>query len=248
VAWSASADSSRSPSTLQDRLSDDDCGGPEPSALRRRLLSATAFVLGALVIVSLPQRPVDVARPAAPVDLPAWLAGEPARPDPLSPREREYFTRFGGSAARVTYGDRALLLVRTSAPLRHLHAPDECLTGAGHEVRHVGLARGRLPAAIYRSRSPDGSVYRVAVTYVSSRGELATNVAEVTWRWLRDPGATWTAYERIAPWDASAVGNDAFDRAVAAAFDLPSPALEPKTPQLTALQMSIPSTHAHKEN
>ena len=111
----------------------------------------------------------------------------------------------------------------TTAPLRHLHSPEECLAGAGHAVRYLGQTSGPIPSAVYRSTDPQGRVWRIAVSYVSERGELTTHVAEAVWRWLQAPGVSWRMIERIAPWDSPAAATALFDAAVWRALDLPLP-------------------------
>jgi exosortase/archaeosortase family protein len=182
------------------------------------------FLAAALLVVNLPARPIDVARALPLPTLPAALGEWTSNPLPLSAVEQAYFTRYGGAAARAGYGPHGLLLVRTSAPLRHLHAPDECLRGSGHEVRYVGVRHGALPTAIYRSTDAGGRSWRVSVSYVSSDGAWATSVAEAVWRWLRDARGgirTWTMVQRIAPWDLPEDEIAAWDAAVARALDLP---------------------------
>ena len=76
-------------------------------------------------------------------------------PAALTVWEVDYFTRYGGVAARARYGDNTLTVARTTAPLRHLHAPDECLRAAGHDVRHVGTRFGPLPTTTYSAEAPD---------------------------------------------------------------------------------------------
>ncbi|MFP4599269.1 MAG: exosortase T [Persicimonas sp.] len=181
----------------------------------------TLFLLAALAILFAPQKPVDVARPIDSIELPSNIGGHPASPRELSELERDYFTRFGGAAARASYGPHTLLLVRTSAPIRHLHAPDECLGGAGFDVELRGVSGQALPGATYLAGAPDGSRWRVVVTYVSDRGEVATSISEVVWRWLKDTDTTWTAVERFHPADAPYWEAEAFDAAVARAFDIP---------------------------
>ena len=180
------------------------------------------FLACALVIVNLPARPVDVARAMPAPVLPLVLGEWTSNPLPLSAAEQAYFTRYGGAAARAEYGPHGLLLVSTSAPLRHLHAPDECLRNAGFEVRYVGVRRGALPTAIYRSVDAEGRRWRVAVSYVGSDGAWATSVAEAVWRWMRSGHAsTWTMVQRITPWDIPEADSAAWDAAVARSLDLP---------------------------
>jgi exosortase/archaeosortase family protein len=188
-----------------------------------RLLGGMGFVFGTAVIISVPAHPVDVARSADPVALPASIAGLTGEMGALSRQERAYFTRYGGSAARAVYGSFALLVVSTSAPLRHLHGPDECLAGSGHRVRYVAARHGHLPTAVYRSVDPEGRRWRVAVTFVSDHGERAASVAEAVWRWLQRPATNWTMVQRIAPWGTPPSVLEAWDTAVARALDFPIP-------------------------
>jgi exosortase/archaeosortase family protein len=190
---------------------------------QRTRFAALAFLLAAIFIASLHARPVDVARKISAPKLPQRIGDFYAVPGHLSNIERHYFTRYGGGAARANYGPYSLLVVSTSAPLRHLHAPDECLAGAGHKVRYRGMTRQPLPTAVYRSEDPNGNRWRVAVTFISDRGEIATSVAEAVWRWLQEPDATWSMVQRIAPWQASVHTLAAWDAAVVRAMDLSVP-------------------------
>ncbi|MFP5307462.1 MAG: exosortase, partial [Gammaproteobacteria bacterium] len=154
---------------------------------------------------------------------PEQLGGYPAQPRALDAVERAYFARYGGGASKSAYGPFGLLLVSTRAPLRHLHAPDECLRGAGHQVRYLGLAHDGLPSALYRATDADGRSWRVAVSYVSDGGERAASVAEAVWRWLRAPGSTWTQVQRVAPWDVDAAERAHWEATLRRALDLPAP-------------------------
>ncbi|MGQ0546993.1 MAG: exosortase T, partial [Betaproteobacteria bacterium] len=194
-----------------------------PRALRGLPL---LFLACAVLVVNLPARPLDVARALPAPALPAALGEWTANPLALSAAEQAYFTRYGGGAARAAYGPSALLVVRTSAPLRHLHAPDECLRGSGHEVRYIGVHGGARPAAIYRSTDEAGRRWRIAVSYVAQNGQWAISVPEAVWRWLRAPRATgaWTMVQRITPWDLPDADARDWDDAVLRALDLaPAP-------------------------
>ena len=184
-------------------------------------LPGLAFLVACGGIVALPPQPLDVARPLSAPRLPGYVAAFAAQTGTLTDQERDYFTRYGGGAARAAYGPYGLLVVSTTAPLRHLHAPEECLAGAGHTVRYLGQTGGPIPSAVYRSTDPQGRVWRVTVTYVSERGEWTTHVAEAVWRWLQAPGTTWRMIERIAPWELPVEATATFDVAVWRALDLP---------------------------
>jgi exosortase/archaeosortase family protein len=175
---------------------------PPPSARAYRAWGL-ALVGAAVPAFVVPAAPIDVGAPAEPPPLPVSVGewtGERLAP---SAKEQAYYARFGGRLEKQRYWrgreSRTVMVVRTRAPLRHLHAPDECLIGEGHDAHLVGVrADGR--GAVYRSRAPDGAVWRVEVAYRSSRGEQAASPAEATWRWLRRPDTAWTMVQQISPW------------------------------------------------
>ncbi len=208
--------------------------GGRPVALDRGAPAhpATAFglALAAVVTLTIGGHPIDASGAVPAVHLPLQLDHRVADPVPLSPREQAYFVRYGGVAAKARYGAHAAMVVRTGSPLRHLHAPDECLLGAGHEVRLVGVrARDDVAGltAVYRSVDPTGAAWRVEVTFVDETGARATNPAHVAWRWLAGARTSWTMVQRISPW-ATCLSDPAacaaFDRALFAALDIPSEA------------------------
>ena len=183
---------------------------------------AAVFLVLALVIVNLPHRPVDVVRRDISIDLPERLAGYRAEPINLTAAEKSYFVQFGGAAAKAGYGANNLLIVRTSAPLRHLHTPDDCLRGLGFDVDYLGVTYAPAPTAIYRARARDGQAWLVHVSFVSDDGQVTSNVAEAVWRWMQSPGHVWSAVQRITPIDIPEADRLAWDRAVFASLDLPS--------------------------
>ncbi len=181
---------------------------------------AAAVLLAAIAITGLPRTALDVSAPATAQPLPLALNGQVRRPVQLAPREVAFFKQFGGWSAKANYGPHGLMLVSTSSPLRHLHGPDECLRGMRYEVEYLGAVFEPVPTAVYRATAPDGTKYRIDVTFVSSKGSATTNVATAVWQWLQGEAATWTAIQRISP---EALGGNAhaeFNRAVIAALDL----------------------------
>jgi exosortase/archaeosortase family protein len=180
-----------------------------------------AFCVLALLILQTPAKPIDVARVSSPPLLPSNLLGVAGKDDPLSKQEQVYFRRFGGGASRKFFGDSALLVVRTSAPLRHLHAPDECLRGSGHDVQYVGMDNRTIPTAVYRSIDPSGQPWRIRVSFVSNDGQQFHNVAAAVWHWIQHPGSTWSQIQRITPWSEVTEDADRFDAAALRALDIP---------------------------
>lgn len=187
-----------------------------------------ALLLAAVLITSLPRTPVDVARKEKPITLPLWIEGRAAEPIELSAQEKDYFTQFGGTAAKARYGNHTLMVIRTSSPLRHLHAPDECLRGLGFDVDYLGASFEPVPTAVYRATAPDGTAFRIDVSFVSERGTITTNVATAVWRWLHHGERIWTAVQRISPETVPESEHRAWGQAIAAALDLPTQAAFPR--------------------
>lgn len=162
--------------------------------------AALLFLPVALLIGALQPRPVDVSAHISPPEMPLVVAGFLQRAQALSAQERSYFEQYGGSAARAAYGPFGLLLVSTASPLRHLHDPTICLSGAGFEVQLLGTDHVNR-ATLYRAESSDTDAYSywVRVSYISDAGVLASSVSEVIWHWLRQPQSRWTMVQRIAP-------------------------------------------------
>jgi exosortase/archaeosortase family protein len=218
-----------------------------PTVGKGRRLLAWGFLAAAVAVNLAPPRPLDVSRSVPSLYAPKVLNGRMGEAVPLEPKEREYFLKYGGQALKTRYGDRALLLVRTSAPFRHLHAPDECLRGLGYQVQSAGFRPGPLPATEYRAAGPDGRIWRVSVTFLSDQGDKTPNMTEALWRWLIQPGSVWTAVQRIRPWDEplaepDSSGPDAWEQAVAAALDAhdwPTPE-RLSTPGLLAARPDFP--------
>ncbi len=182
---------------------------------------AISFLLLAILIVNLPVYPIDVARKIELPELPNFIGHFSAIHSDLSPDEQIYFTRYGGSAAKASYGPYGLLIVSTSAPLRHLHTPLECLSGIGHKVRYVTSIYGHLPTAIYHSIDPQGQQWSIRVTFVADNGMTTPYVSEAVWQWLQNRNMNWTMVQRIAPFDMLNKEIEEWDIAVSRALELP---------------------------
>lgn len=187
------------------------------------ILTAILFFAFSVVIVTLPKHAPDVAKRNIPLSLPQYLAGYTGQNIPLLPQEKKYFTQYGGSAFKASYGPHNLLAIRTSAPLRHLHSPDECLRGLGFKVQYVGMVYKPVPTAHYRVQDKQGSEFLISVSFVSDQGHITSNISEAVWLWLQKPQTTWTAIQRISPLNISATEHRRWEQAVLTSFDLTSP-------------------------
>ncbi len=183
---------------------------------------AAAALIAAVLITGLPRTAFDVSAPAAAKALPVTLNGHPKRRVELSAREAAFFNQFGGWSAKAEYGAHGLMLVSTSSPLRHLHGPEDCLRGLGYDVEYLGAVFKPLPTAVYRAIAPDGTAYRIDVSFVSDQGAVTTNVATAVWTWLQGEAGNWTAVQRISPEALPPEQHAQFNRAVIAALDLPA--------------------------
>jgi exosortase O len=181
---------------------------------------ALSFLMVAGGIVSLPKTPIDVARPNIKISLPTMIDNHKGIPSPLLPKEKIYFTQYGGAAAKASYGNNGLMLIQTSSPLRHLHSPDECLRGLGFEVQHVGISYDTIPTAVYKATTTEGQSYRIAVSFISDQDHHTSNVSEAVWRWVQEPDTVWSAVQRISPWEQDVSITHRWDRAVLAALDI----------------------------
>ena len=186
---------------------------------------ASVFLITAIGITQISGKAVDVSHADIPISLPAAINGQTANEIPLSTQEQNYFTAYGGSAKKASYGNKNLMIIKTSSPLRHLHAPDACLRGMGFDVDYIGASYKSLPTAIYKAVSEQGDAYRILVTFVSSDFKYTTtNISEAIWHWIQSPGQSWTAIQRISHWDDET--HLKFDQDVMASLSLKTQSLE----------------------
>ncbi|MBY0403666.1 MAG: exosortase T [Cyanobacteria bacterium] len=188
-----------------------------------KLSGSLLFLTLSLWIVQLPHHPLDTSRKLASVSLPKLLNGVAQQPIPLSPKESDYFVKFGGQAVKGNYGENTLLIVKTSSPLRHLHHPADCLKGLGFHVTYLGVNDDSIPSANYVASAPNGKQWRVVVSFVSNTGDYKTSVSEVIWDWFQHPQKDWTEIQRISPLDNSSDEQIHWEKSVISSLHLPPP-------------------------
>ena len=194
-----------------------------------KLFLASVFIIISATIANLSGKPLDTAKAFTLPSLPIMIQQHYAQPIALLEKEQDYFTQYGGYAQKAIYGERQLLLSKTSSPLRHLHAPDECLRGLGFKVSYLGSIDQPIPSAIYKAISPSGEVWKVAVSFISESGFITTNVSEAVWQWVQQPASSWTAIQRISPWTSHFDQDRDWDIALLNALEISSPSKLPFT-------------------
>ena len=172
---------------------------------RLSLPAACGVLLVGLGVAFWPGQPRDVGSRPSRARLPHHLGAHIGETVALEPLEQRYYTRHGGGAEKRRYrgpdgASHNVLHVLTDSPLRHLHDPADCLLGAGHRVSRKGFRSRGAPTLLLRSVDPSGHAWRIEASFVSERGEFATGVSEVIWRWLGDRAVTWMLVQRITPW------------------------------------------------
>lgn len=179
------------------------------------------FLMLTLTIQVLPAKPIDASKTLPLPALPIMLQNTYAQPVALLPKEQDYFTQYGGAASKAIYGERQLLLTSTTSPLRHLHSPDECLRGLGFKVKFLGSLDAPIPSAVYQAITPEGQVWKVAVSFIANDGFVTSNVSEAVWHWLQQPNTQWLGIQRIAPQYTDFASDRQWDQAVLNSFDFP---------------------------
>ena len=191
------------------------------------LVTSMSFVFIAGFIVSIQGQAMDVSHASTLSELPIMIHQQYKHSIPLLAKEQAYFTQYGGDAKKAIYGDRQLLLTKTSSPLRHLHSPDECLRGLGFKVSFLGSIDSPIPSSIYKATSPSGDAWKVAVSFVSQQGYIASNVSEAVWKWMKNDRHSangsneWLSLQRISPWESDFNEDRKWDTAVLQALEIP---------------------------
>ncbi|MEP2532691.1 HAMP domain-containing protein [Shimia sp.] len=146
------------------------------------ILNALALAIDAFALAAFLR--VDRRRIALSPLLPAVLflfclpLGHRGQPVALSEMERSYFSTHGGTAQKAQIGPMGVNAVRAASPLRHLHSLSTCLLSLGYGVRFLGTRFEPLPTSNCEAAAPDGSVWSVAVSFVSQDGRERLGLAK----------------------------------------------------------------------
>ncbi len=90
----------------------------------------------------------------------------------------------------------------------------------GYKVTFKGTRFDPLPTSIYEATGPDGRVWTVAVSFVSSDGHASAGVGEAVWSWLSGASRNWQSIQRIIPADLPESTRISYEQATLAALDL----------------------------
>ena len=94
-----------------------------------------------LLLLSLSASRLLAADAAKPAEFPSEWNGKPLRPLVLTEVEQRFARQFPGTLARLTDGERVLVLRNVLRPTRMLHPAADCYRGLGWRITHVQLQR-----------------------------------------------------------------------------------------------------------
>jgi hypothetical protein len=133
-------------------------------------------------------------------ELPAQWQGLPLRPLALSDMERRFAQRFPGTVARMTDGERVLVLRTVRQPTRMLHPAADCYKGLGYQISAEKLettAGQGLWRCFTAQRA--GRQVRVCEQIEDATGQTFTDAS--AWYWAAVAG------QSTGPWRATTVAR-----------------------------------------
>ena len=146
------------------------------------------------------EAPAAVATASASFDLPATWDGQSVRPLSLSEVEQRFAARFPGHIARLTDGQRMIVLREVHRPTRMLHPAADCYRGLGYRIDAVRLeADGQQRTWRCFIAERDGQRLRVCERIVDSQGLAHTDTS--AWFWDASLGRS------RGPWQAVTVAQ-----------------------------------------
>ena len=145
--------------------------------------------------------PAQASPPPAAPEFPSEWEGRPLRPLVLTEVEQRFARQFPGSLARLTDGERVLVLRTVLQPTRMLHPAADCYRGLGWRVVHARLQRD-AQQALWRCFDAlrDGRRLRVCERIVDAQGRAFTDTSAWYWAALLDQSrGPWTALTVASP-------------------------------------------------
>lgn len=133
-------------------------------------------------------------------ELPAQWQGATLRPLALSEVERRFALRFPGTVARLTDGERVLVLRTVRQPTRMLHPAADCYKGLGYQIsgeKLEAMAGQGLWRCFVAQRA--GRQVRVCEQIEDSSGQTFTDAS--AWYWSAVAG------QSTGPWRATTMAT-----------------------------------------
>lgn len=154
---------------------------------------------------------------AAPADSAAWewpqtWEGAALRPLALGPVEQRFARQFPGAIARMTDGERVLVLRHVTAPTRMLHPAEDCYRALGYSIANARLehdAHAQLWRCFVATRGGHGSSQplRVCERTTDAQGQAFTDTSAWYWAALRGQSTgPWLAVTTAQPLTSAAAG------------------------------------------
>lgn len=122
------------------------------------------------------------------VEWPTQWEGRALRPLATSAVEQRFAARFPGAIARLSDGERVLVMRQVDRPTRMLHPAADCFRGLGHRIAATRLERD-AQARLWRcfdALSPEGERLRVCERIEGSGGEAFVDTS--AWFWAAVSG------------------------------------------------------------
>lgn len=144
---------------------------------------------------------------AAPAEATAWewpshWEGATLRPLALGPVEQRFARQFPGAIARMTDGERVLVLRHVTAPTRMLHPAEDCYRALGYGIASARLehdAHAQLWRCFTATRQGDQAL-RVCERTTDAQGRAFTDTSAWYWAALRGQSTgPWLAVTTATP-------------------------------------------------
>lgn len=145
--------------------------------------------------------PHEVPSSTAVGEFPTEWEGRALRPLALSEVERRFARQFPGSLARLTDGERMLVLRTVLRPTRMLHPAADCYRGLGWRIEQAQLEQDEQQRLwrCFEARH-DGQRMRVCERIVDAQGRGFTDTS--AWYWaalLEQSRGPWQAFTVASP-------------------------------------------------
>lgn len=148
-----------------------------------------ALALAAAGLLPLVRDALPAPAPAARnVEWPTQWEGRALRPLATDAVEQRFAARFPGAIARLSDGERVLVLREVDRPTRMLHPAADCFRGLGHRIAATRLERD-AQARLWRcfeSVSPEGESLRVCERIEGAGGDAFVDTS--AWFWAAASG------------------------------------------------------------